>query len=199
MCMKQVNKFGLWFGFAEARLCGYTQGLQECNKKHDLHTCSALRNRLIAGRVLRVGALLSVLVFTMGCAGGWPVRASDGQWLSKPTGEGLVADAKSPIPDLPMPHGFVALAAESSRRVSPDGLRTVVHSYQGRGSLADAITFYRQQVKRAGWKLTGERTSGGVTMIGGLKGSESLTVQVSKPRVVNIIVNIKPIANATQR
>ena len=178
--------------FAAGKLGGYTDGLQELSAKPEVSSWRAARRRVGFACVLGV-----MLLASSGCAEMWPVRSSDGQWLDKPTGQGLVADAKSPIPDVPMPHGFVALPAESSSRVSRDGLRTVVHMYQGRGTLADAVQFYRQQIKRGGWKVTGERASGGVTMIGGLKGRESLTVQISKPRVVNVVINIKPISTGS--
>lgn len=102
-------------------------------------------------RIILTATLLVATVLTA-CEGP-PIApvSKDGQYLPKRGGEGLVARAESPIPDVPMPMGFVGVAGESSATVD-GGVRRVRHVYQGRGGVGEVMQFYRLQLPWHGWE-----------------------------------------------
>lgn len=114
--------------------------------------------------------------------------SSDGQYLAPQIGPGLVARRDSPIPDLPMPIGFVVVADQS--RVEARGLsRYVRHVYQGRASMADAVRFYRHHAPLHAWRSLGEQTGDGQTLMWFAKGSERLTLKLSRyGGIVSVVV-----------
>jgi hypothetical protein len=147
-------------------------------------------NRLSAGRVLVVAWLLAAA----GCeTTDWPLgpRTDDGQRLTHPPGPGLVAATDSRIADVPMPVGFVPVASRSNSYVPPSGPRAVNHVYQGIATVAEASQFYRQQLPAHGWQSVRERADGSISTMVYVKGQEELTVQISHPRVLDIVVTIR--------
>lgn len=114
--------------------------------------------------------------------------SSDGQYLPPQTGPGLVAQRQSPIPDLPIPIGFVVVADQS--RVEARGLsRYVRHVYQGRASMADAARFYRHHAPLHEWRSLGEQTADGQTLMWFEKGSERLTLKLARRGgIVSIVI-----------
>jgi hypothetical protein len=114
--------------------------------------------------------------------------SSDGQYLAPQIGPGLVARPDSPIPDLPMPIGFVIVVDQS--RVESRGLsRYVRHVYQGRASMADATRFYRHHAPLQQWRSLGEQTQDGQTVMWYAKGSERLTLQLARRGgIVSVVV-----------
>jgi hypothetical protein len=123
----------------------------------------------------------------------WPLRpqTDDGQALSDPPGPGLVASQSSKIADVPMPVGFLAVATRSNSYVPPSGPRAVTHTYQGIATVTDATRFYRQQLPSHGWQFVRERSDGSITTMVYVKGVEELSIQVSHPRVLDIVVMIR--------
>jgi hypothetical protein len=143
---------------------------------------------------LAVLALASVLV---GCGGGsnGPIWAysDDGDYLPRASSGGLVVDPDSPIPDVPMPVGFVAVPSKSS--VSYDGVNRIVsHVYQGRSNTQDASAFYRQNLDDQGWRPTGMDTGDPRTPLQTYtKGPEELRISITETRsIVTILVTIAP-------
>jgi hypothetical protein len=136
-----------------------------------------------------MAVMVSVAAVT-GCAERVHVLSlsSDGQYLAPQTGEGLVARRDSPIPDLPIPIGFVVVADQS--RVEARGLsRYVRHVYQGRASMADVSRFYRHHAPLHQWRAIGEQTGDGQTLMWFTKGSERLTLKLSRHGgIVSIVV-----------
>lgn len=118
-------------------------------------------------------------------------RSDDGHVLPASTGVGLVATDRPKIADVPMPIGFVAVPSRSHSLVPPSGPRVVTHVYQGASSVAEVSSFYRQQVPTQGWQLIGERSDGSITTMAYAKGQEELTIQISHPRVVDVVVMIR--------
>lgn len=84
--------------------------------------------------------------------------SADGQYLPTRGGRGLVARDESPIPDVPMPMGFVGVAKDSRATVD-GGVRRVRHVYQGRGEVGEVIQFYRLQMPWHGWEVAGDAVS----------------------------------------
>ncbi len=147
-------------------------------------------------RFIVIGLAVTGLVTAMmaGCeTASWPLsqRTDDGQSLARPAGLGLVAAQKSPIADVPMPVGFAAVPSRSSSFVPPSGPRAVTHVYQGIATVADATQFYRQQLPAHGWQSARERSDGSITTMVFVKGQEQLSVQISHPRVLDVLVMIR--------
>ena len=146
---------------------------------------SIWRWALVAG--LLVGAVV-------GCEStDWALRAKtdDGQPLSTSSGPGLVASDRPKIADVPMPVGFVAVASRSNSYVPPTGPRVVTHVYQGLSTVADATRFYRQLVPTHGWQFVRERADGSIATMVYVKGSEELMIQISHPRVLDVVITIR--------
>ena len=129
-------------------------------------------------RALWMLLLLPPLAWSLGCAR--PVFSEDGVYLPPPAGPGLVAQPRSPIPDVPMPVGFSAVASQSASHVE-DGVRHVRHVYQGRGQSAEVVDFYRRHLPRHGW-IAGPRQTqpDGAVVMRYVKGPEALRVRISR-------------------
>ena len=141
------------------------------------------------------GLWLAVL-WLAGCSR-LPAFSEEGKWLSQPHGQGLVAKRDSPLPDVPVPIGFVALEARSVGYVTQDGVRMVRHIYQGRAGLADAVEFYRQELRHHGWRRLHEDNVGHIAAMRYVKGPESLIVRLSRRHtVVTLRLNIEPLESS---
>ena len=136
-------------------------------------------------------ALLLLVLFALLGAGckhvQTPVLAftDDGDYLGYKGGKGLVASSESPIPDVPIPVGFKAVISRSSS--SFDGIvRTVNHTYQGRGKAADAVAFYRSHLALNDWQFVSRNDqTDGSTVLSYVKGNEQLEVYVRQGTLVN--------------
>ncbi|MEX0655014.1 MAG: hypothetical protein WD534_00515 [Phycisphaeraceae bacterium] len=117
----------------------------------------------------------------------------DGDYLPPQSGPGLVARDRSPIPDVPLPIGFVAVPSRSEARIGASA-REVRHVYQGRSNTAEVVNFYRQHLPRHGWSSQGrERDADGTTVMRYTKGPESLRVRIGERHsVVTTIVTLGP-------
>lgn len=146
-------------------------------------------------RVVLAGLLMASLFIVAMAAGCETMtlrqRSDDGHVLPAPTGAGLVASDRPKIADVPMPIGFVAVPSRSHSMVPPTGPRVVTHVYQGTSTVADASRFYRQLVPAQGWQMIGERSDGSISTMVFVKGQEELTIQISHPRVVDVLVTIR--------
>lgn len=111
----------------------------------------------------------------------------DGDYLGYKGGEGLVASAQSPIPDVPMPIGFKPVVSQSSSEF--DGrVRQVHHVYQGRADHPDAVTFYRVGLPMHDWRFVRrvDQPDGSTTQ-SFTKGNESLEVLTRQGTLVRNI------------
>lgn len=82
----------------------------------------------------------------------------EGVYVPRSSGEGLVVAPDSPIPDVPVPVGYVPLVNQSESGTAAGGGRLVNHLYQGRGDLDEILQFYRQNLPRFGWRAAGRET-----------------------------------------
>lgn len=141
-----------------------------------------------------LGVLGLLLLAALGCeTGNWPLRqqTDDGQPLSTSSAPGLVASDRPKIADVPMPVGFVAVPSRSNSYVPPAGARAVTHVYQGLATVADTTRFYRQHVPAMGWQFVRERADGSIATMVYVKGSEELMIQISHPRVLDVVITIR--------
>jgi len=106
-------------------------------------------------------------------------QSEDGHWLQPRAAAGLVADPRSPIPDVPMPVGFVPVPSKC-RAGATSTARNVVHVYEGRATMRDAVTFYRSQPPQHDWQFLGEQAMGSEVMMWYERGPERLSVQLSR-------------------
>ena len=115
--------------------------------------------------------------------------SDEGVYLPPPTGPGLVANPKSPIPDVPVPIGFEPLVSKST--CSFDGYaREVNHHYQGQGSQAEAIVFYRQHLWLMGWEfMQRDNEEDATAVLCFEKGRETLTVRI-QPKAQSAIITL---------
>lgn len=140
--------------------------------------------------------LLWLLMTSAGCAQASLPRATfsdDGEYLPPPTGPGLVAQANAPIPDVPLPVGFVGVPSRSEARVEGQ-VRHVRHVYQGRSTTGEVVNFYRQHLPRHRWAALGrEQDVDGTIVMRYTKGPEALRVRVAERHgVITTFVRIGP-------
>lgn len=136
-------------------------------------------------RILCVALLALAGVVSAGCQK--PVYLSDdNQVLSPQSGRGLVVRTNSPVPDAPMPVGFVVIESKSRASVSASG-RHVDHYYQGIASKSDTLRFYRTQLANNGWRRTSETNVGGIIAVTFSKGREVLELSITDPRDVTTV------------
>lgn len=147
-------------------------------------------------------SMLAVLLgaaFLTGCGAqrpGDPAVAvtADHQLLPNRTGPGLIDAQTSPIPDVPMPVGFVQLGEESSSGYGPSS-RIVDHHYQGRALVPDLVTFYEHRLWQHGWTQVGiETTSEDEARVTAVKGGEGLEITAStRHDILTMGVTIGPL------
>jgi hypothetical protein len=106
-------------------------------------------------------------------------QSSDGRTLSKPSGDELVADTQSPIPDVPKPVGFLFIESRSSSQSTPTQ-RRVTHVYEGLATRAQAADYYRKTLPTRGWKAVDDTMDQNISVLNFTKGNEGLQVRVSE-------------------
>ena len=100
--------------------------------------------------------LLLLAVALAGCDTAGPPRllySDDGQYLPPQPSAGLVSQLEPAIPDVPMPVGFKLLRDRGQVQLTDAG-RSVHHVYQGRGKQSEAVSYFRQTLRRHGWERT---------------------------------------------
>jgi len=136
-----------------------------------------------------IGALIAAMC---GCSTVSPVLpySKDGQSLPSTAGPGLVAMRNSPIPDVPMPIGFVALPSESYAMVE-GVVRRVKHVYQGRAEVKTVAEFYQSNCRLKRWKSLDKRISNSIARLTFEKGAEKLWINIDKNwSVVTVTITI---------
>jgi hypothetical protein len=103
----------------------------------------------------------------------------------------LIADARSPIVDVPVPAGF-AMSDESTSKVIPGGgLRVVNHRYVGYEDVLPVVEFYKQTMPTKGWVLADQNQQPGQEVIlHYTKKSEECNVTVSE-RTFDTVILVK--------
>jgi hypothetical protein len=106
--------------------------------------------------------LASGLVF--GCTKTETIDASSGAPRQMRAANDLVAQARPPIPDVPLPIGF-ELNEGKSRNFAAAGLRWVDHMYKGGSDKFAVARFYKRQMPVSRWTLVTDMfTQGDITL-----------------------------------
>jgi hypothetical protein len=92
--------------------------------------------------------------------------------------ESLVAQARPPLVDVPLPVGF-DLTESKSRSMSAPGVRMVDHWYAGREDKWAVGRFYKRQMPACQWALESDRMVRGDIELDFLKGRERARVTIS--------------------
>ena len=125
-----------------------------------------------------IGLLAVAALALVGCQQQQTVDASSGApRLVQPVSE-MVAQAGSPIPDVPIPMGF-KLDASKSQSDSAAGVRFMDHVYTGRAEVNDVERFFKRQLPVNRWTLVMERYIRGYTVVFFEKDTERLRIQIS--------------------
>ena len=111
-----------------------------------------------------VGMLLAAMaVAVLGCNNEKKAESSGESSSVSPPVE-LVAMARPPIPDIPVPIGF-DLDQGRSRNLAAAGIRWVDHLYKGRADKFAVARFYRKEMPQSRWTLVTEMfTRGNLTL-----------------------------------
>lgn len=146
--------------------------------------------RLLSASAITFLAVLSL--FVSGCRNNPVVPVSDNnRLLQGSSGEILVANRKSPLPDVPAPLGFDLIPAQSTGRVNPGGTREVRHVYQGIADFSAAVEYYRRVLADQGWQTISQIADGSDTLLTYRSPRETLDVRLSKPgHIMNVTVII---------
>jgi len=100
----------------------------------------------------KTGLWLAAAMLVAGCGRGQTVDASSGAPRQAPPATELIARARPPIPDLPVPIGF-KIDEGKSRDYVLAGARFVDHFYKGNDDKLAVKRFYERQMPINRWML----------------------------------------------
>jgi hypothetical protein len=123
-------------------------------------------------------AVLAALALACGCTKTETIDASSGAPRQMRSPNDLVAQARPPIPDVPLPIGF-DLDEGKSRNFAAAGLRWVDHFYKGGSDKFAVARFYKRQMPVNRWTLVTDMFTQGQIMLDFEKGAERCRVIVS--------------------
>lgn len=132
-------------------------------------------------------------VLSTGCRQN-PVLAlsDDNKVLQPPKDAVLVANPRSPLPDVPAPVGFDLIPARSTGRINPGGTREVRHVYQGLADFAATVDFYRRNVAQHGWQSIHQEAGSQDTIMTFRSERETLEIRLTRPsRILTVTVIIR--------
>ncbi len=104
----------------------------------------------------------------------WAIMGFSGCQASKGP---MMAQARSPIPDVPLPLGF-SLKELRSRSWSSGSLRFVDHLYYGKGDRVVTMDFFEKQMPVNGWTPICEQFTQGRSTLDYAKGNENCRITV---------------------
>lgn len=127
------------------------------------------------------GCLAAAAGLLAGCQGssGDAVEPTGGAYREVTPPPELVAQARPPIPDLPVPVGF-DLDEERSRNLAVAGLRWVDHLYKGKRDRFAVARFYKRQMPIERWTLVKDMFAQGSIELDFVKESERCEVTCRK-------------------
>jgi hypothetical protein len=126
------------------------------------------------------------------------VMAMGGCGLFNSSGGGpVIADARSPITDVPVPAGFSMSEESTSRQMSASNLRIVNHRYTGHEDFMEVVDFYKRVLPTKGWvRVDQSQQPGNEVSMQYVKKGEACNVTVWERTFDTVIrVKIDPIAN----
>ena len=141
-----------------------------------------MRLKWTAGILIAAG-----LLWSAGCGGGdgRTIDASSGAPRQIAPMADLVARARPPIPDLPVPIGF-KLDESESLDYALAGARFVNHKYKGKPDKFTVKRFYERQMPINRWTLTTAMFAGGEIMMDFEKETERCRVSISSRSLLNL-------------
>jgi hypothetical protein len=112
----------------------------------------------------------------------------------------LIADARSPISDVPVPAGFSMADNSTSRVVPANSLRVVDHYYKGSDDILSVVEFYRTQLPKHDWVVSEQsQTPGKEVTLHVTKRTEQCYVTVTKKTFdTQIRIRIDPLPRPAQ-
>jgi hypothetical protein len=137
--------------------------------------------------------LCAALVMTAGCRHNPVVALSDDNKVLQPPKDAvLVANPRSPLPDVPAPVGFDLIPARSTGRINPGGTREVRHVYQGLADFAATVDFYRRNAAQHGWQSVHQEAGSQDTIMTFRSQRETLEIRLTRPsRILTVTVIIR--------
>ena len=103
----------------------------------------------------------------------------------------LIADARSPIVDVPVPAGFSMSDDSTSKLIPGSALRLVNHRYTGHDDLMPVVNFYRDQMPQKEWIwLDQNQPMGKEIVVHFSKKGEECYVTVTK-RMLDTVIRVR--------
>jgi hypothetical protein len=103
----------------------------------------------------------------------------------------LIADARSPIVDVPVPAGFTMSDDSTSKLIPGSGLRLVNHRYTGHDDLLPVVNFYKDHMPQKEWVwLDQNQPMGKEIVVHFTKKGEECYVTVTK-RMLDTVIGIR--------
>lgn len=121
--------------------------------------------------------LVTVALSVAGCNNQQTIDASSGAQRQVAALTNLIAKARPPIPDVPVPIGF-SLDEGQSHNYAAAGVRIIDHVYKGGEDKFDVGRFYRKQMPVGGWTLVTDTFARGNLILDFEKDMESCSVTV---------------------
>ena len=115
---------------------------------------------------------------------------------------GLIAKARPPVLDIPVPIGFELVESQSRNR-SGGGIRWIDHVYVGNAEKFEVVRFYRRHMEQHGWKEMSYQFAQGRGLfsyekdVAGYKEECTVVVQDASWDRVQVIVGVGPRGAAT--
>lgn len=91
----------------------------------------------------------------------------------------IMAQARSPIPDVPLPSGF-KMKERYSRNMTSGPSRFVDHLYYGKADRVTVVDFFEKQMPVNGWAALSNNFTQGRSSLDFAKGSENCSISVYK-------------------
>lgn len=132
----------------------------------------------MSARIALVVGALAAWTLLAGCNNSATIDTGGGAPREVASSSELVAQARPPIPDLPVPIGF-SLDAKNSRSFAGAGTRWVVHRYAGGESKWAVGRFYKRQMEVHGWQLDSDRMIQGTIYLDFSKAGQRCVVKVT--------------------
>ena len=127
----------------------------------------------------RILAWAAAGLLCAGCSRPQPVQTGNAPPPESQVAPDLVAKARPPIPDVPVPAGF-ALDESASRDFAAAGARYVDHVYHGGDGRFAVARFYKRQMPAARWVLVTSLFVQGDLMLDFEKQTERCRVVIKK-------------------
>jgi hypothetical protein len=137
----------------------------------------------------------------VGCGGSSTSSAAGSSDPALADATELAAQARPPIPDVPMPVDFRYIDDRSYSWDAP-GVRTIVHVYHGSKDKFAVARFFRKQMPLAGWARVSESEGWNVKTMDFTKGGESCRITLQDGPIfvkTEVRVQVFPGARATPK